>query len=241
MYNNPNSGQKEQRTSNVPGFLLILIMLTQVALSAALLFKINSLEERLFSDGTPFDVIQMQLDELEEYEPVIGMSVADAAIAGYEDAPITIVEFSDFQCPACKSVQPLIEELLSNNKNKFRLAYRHFPLPSHVHAAKSAEAAECAGEQGRFWEMHDMLFANQYLEKDDLERYASEVGLDTSRFVTCLESGRFVDKVNADIKAGKSYGVKAVPTFFINGRVIPGAYALEVFQRILDDEWKKIR
>jgi protein-disulfide isomerase len=164
----------------------------------------------------------------------------DAALApvrGPLDAPVTIVEFSDFQCPFCVRVTPTLLKLRESYGDKIRLAYRHFPLPMHPLAPKAAEAAACAGEQGKFWEMHDRLFAaNGKLQIADLKAQASELGLDGEAFGACLDGGKLAALVKADMEAGQRYGVSGTPAFFVNGRFISGAQPYEAFARVIDDE-----
>ncbi|HLC92984.1 MAG TPA: DsbA family protein [archaeon] len=139
-------------------------------------------------------------------------------VAGNPDAKISIVEFSDFQCPACGAFFLTEKRILSEFGDKVKFIYRHFPLPQHTYAPKSAEASECASEQGKFWEMHDKLFENQEnLALSDLRAYASEIGLESAKFNQCLETGKYAPKVASDLALGNSVGVNATPTIFING------------------------
>jgi protein-disulfide isomerase len=158
---------------------------------------------------------------------------ADAASKGRADAPVTIVEFSDFQCPACAQAFTDLHELLAR-RTDVRLVFRNFPLDSscnealpralHPNACLAAMAGECARKQSRFWEYHDRLFENQRaLERDDLFRYAREVGLDIPTFRTCLDARETKDRVADDIRAGIAAGIESTPTLFINGRKIDGA------------------
>ena len=122
--------------------------------------------------------------------------------------------------------------------SRIRLVFKNFPLGNHAQAFKAAEAGQCAQEQGRFWPFHDLLFDKQRdgLAVDQLKLHAASVGLDQAQFASCLESGRFGDRVRADMKSGEANGVQATPTFFINGRQLTGAQPLENFQRLIDDE-----
>jgi len=174
---------------------------------------------------------------------VVGnVSADDDPARGPENALVTIIEFSDFQCPYSKryfdETLPLI---LSNYGDQVRYVFRDFPLTSiHPQAEKAAEAAECAGEQGKFWEYHDMLFQNQKaLEIIDLKAYAVELGLDESAFNFCLDSDKYADEVGKDIEDGKSYGVGGTPTVFINGRKVVGALPYTTWQSVIDEELAK--
>lgn len=125
--------------------------------------------------------------------------------------------------------------------DKVRLVFRDFPLNTHAEAFKAAEAAQCAHEQGKFWEYHDALFENQsQLGIDKLKEYAAALELDAGAFATCLDEGQFSSDVQADLDEGQSYGVNATPAFFINGRLLSGAQPFEEFQRIIDDELDKL-
>ena len=158
---------------------------------------------------------------------------------GPKDAKITIVEFSDFECPYCGAAHDTVEKVMGEYAGKVRLVYRQFPLSFHPHAAKAAEASLCALDQGegKFWEYHDVLFKNQKkLSPDDLKAHAAAVGLDASKFGACLDSGNKKAAVDADEKAGLEAGVGGTPAFFINGIFLNGAQPLDEFKRVIDGE-----
>ncbi len=156
---------------------------------------------------------------------------------GDVNAPIQIVEFSDFQCPYCLRAAPVVRQVLSTYGDKVRLVYRHYPLPSHPNARPAAEASACAAEQGKFWEYHDKLFADPTkLSAADLRRDAVELGLDAGKFDACVDSHKFKADVDADMKAGEDAGVNGTPAFFINGRLLAGAQPFDAFKRVIDDE-----
>jgi protein-disulfide isomerase len=174
--------------------------------------------------------------------PYLAPKVEVAAVGpskGPESAPITIVEFSDFQCPFCSRAEPTVTEVLQAYPGKIRLVYRDFPLPSHGDAPKAAEAALCAADQGKFWEMHGRLFANQdKLKVGDLKVAAKELGLDGAKFDQCLDSGTKAKAVEDNRKAGEEAGVTGTPAFFINGRLLSGAQPLTAFKTVIDEELK---
>lgn len=146
-------------------------------------------------------------------------------------APVTILEWSDFQCPYCKNAQDVLARLLAEYPDSLRLVFKDFPLRSHDRAVPAAVAARCAGAQGRFWEYHDLLFVAQpAFARDDLLGYARRLGLDVPAFTGCLDAGQFRDAVVADQREGREAGVRATPTFFINGRKIEGALPIEEFR-----------
>ena len=158
-------------------------------------------------------------------------------VRGPDDAPVEIVEFSDFQCPFCLRAFETLTTLLDRYGSQIRFVYKDYPLPSHENAFKAAEAGNCANEQGRFWEFHDKMFASQSaLDVPALKEYAGELGLDEAAFTRCLDSGRFAGEVQRDLAIGQSYGVSATPVFFINGRAVMGAASVDVFDQIVREE-----
>lgn len=157
--------------------------------------------------------------------------------AGPANAPVQIVEFSDFQCPFCQRAVPTVKKLQAAYGNRIHLVYKDFPLSNHPQAFPAAVAANCAREQGKFWEYHDRLFANQQaLGPEDLKRHAAALGLDAAKFTSCVDDGRMQRLVQADMDESQRYGVSSTPTFFINGRLVSGAQPYEVFDRIIQDE-----
>ena len=168
----------------------------------------------------------------------VEVSTDGAPIRGAADAPVTVVEFSDFECPFCKQTHPTLKQLLERYPGKVRLAYRDFPLDSiHPQAQRAAEAARCAQDQGKFWEYHDVLFTQSpQLAVEDLRRYAGQVGLDVKKFDGCLAAGTHKAAVQRDLDEGNRLGVTGTPAFFINGRTLSGAQPLEAFTRLIDQE-----
>jgi predicted DsbA family dithiol-disulfide isomerase len=156
---------------------------------------------------------------------------------GATDAPVTIVAFSDYECPFCKRAEPAVKSVLESYAGKVRLVYREFPLPNHRHAQKASEAALCAHDQGKYWQMQEKLFANQSaLAVEDLKTYARGVGLDSERFDRCLDAGDKRGDIEKSIRAGDAAGVSGTPAFFINGRPLSGAASIERFKEIIDAE-----
>jgi protein-disulfide isomerase len=156
-------------------------------------------------------------------------------------ALVTIVEFSDFECPYCNNLMPTLKLIEKNYGDKVRVVYRQFPLPwVHPHALKAAEASLCANDQHRFWEFHDALFSNQRdLTIDGLKRRAADLKLDTAQFNTCLDSAKEASAVQKDIEAGHQADVEGTPTVFINGRMIYGTQAYADLKEIIDDELQR--
>src|SRR3989344_7026042 len=158
---------------------------------------------------------------------------------GDPQAPVKIVEFADFQCPACATAYPIVKNVLSQNQNKVYFVFRHYPLSSHKNAKVAARAAEAAASQGKFWQMYDLLFENQkdWAEasdaKDKFEEYAEKIGLDLQKYNEDLAS---VDKaIEQDYADGNKVGVNSTPTFFINGQKYSGVIQQTQFQQIIDN------
>jgi len=158
-------------------------------------------------------------------------------VRGPAEAPVTLVEFSDYQCPFCGRVTPTLRRLRETYGERLRIVWKDFPLDNHPNAQKAAQAAWCAGEQGRYWEYHDQLFANQpSLGDEALKGYAEKVGLDPAAFRECFESGRYEDRVKQGMADGVALGVDSTPTVFINGRRVTGAQPYEAFAKVVEDE-----
>lgn len=169
--------------------------------------------------------------------PRVKVDEGDNPSWGPKSAKVTIIEFSDYQCPYCGRAEKTISQIKEKYAGKVRLVFRDFPLGFHKNAQKASEAAGCALEQGKFWPMHDKLFENQQaLELDKLYGYASDLGLDADKFKTCLDSGSRAAEIAGDQKAGAAAGVSGTPAFFINGRFVSGAQPFDAFAKIIDEE-----
>jgi protein-disulfide isomerase len=172
---------------------------------------------------------------LEPYR--VPVEVGSAPVRGNPQAPVTIVEFSDFQCPYCVRARPAVARVREVYGDRVRFAFRHFPLDFHPQAEKAGEGVACAGEQGRFWEMHDLLWTSTAkLQVPDLKAHAATLGIDAAAFGQCLDSGRHSRLVADDLEAGQGYGVSGTPAFFVNGRPLVGAQPFEAFAQVIDDE-----
>ena len=160
---------------------------------------------------------------------------------GPASAPITIVEFSDFECPYCGGLFPTLKEIETKYADKIRVVYRQYPLISlHPHAQKAAEASLCADEQKRFWDFHDSLFGNQQdLTVDSLKRRAVELKLDAPAFNTCLDSGKHAETIKKDIVEGSRAGVSGTPAIFINGRLLSGNQPYTSIAQVIEDELQR--
>ena len=155
-------------------------------------------------------------------------------------APVTLVEFSDFQCPFCARAVPTLKALREKYPDELRVVYRHMPLDFHPHARPAAIASACADAQGQFWAYHDRLFEQQQaLSPEDLMAHAEAIGLETEIFQSCLEATETAATVEADQKAAEALGATGTPAFFINGIFLSGAQPLEVFQAVIDEELQR--
>lgn len=196
---------------------------------------LGELSDRLAADHS----VKMNLDP---FRAEIDLSGHPAL--GPEDAPVTLVEFSDFECPYCGSFLGTIERVKSEYEGRIQLVYRQFPLRQiHPNADRAAQASLCAQEQERFWEFHDLMFAEQRaLAVADLKDKAARTGLDVEAFATCLDSGRYADRVQNDLNAGARLGVTGTPALFVNGRPIEGgAVPFETIAKVIDEELERAR
>jgi protein-disulfide isomerase len=171
----------------------------------------------------------------------VNVDPGNAPMWGDKDAKVTVVEFSDFQCPFCSRAAETVTELKKKYKGKIKLYFKMFPLPMHKDARPAAEAGLCVNDQGtdKFWKFHDIAFKSQdKLDAADLSKYAKEAGADQKKFDECVASGKFKDAVAQDMAYGEKVGVRSTPTFFINGQLVSGAVPIENFSEIIDDELK---
>lgn len=223
--------------------ILVLVTLSITLLNVYMTYDLNHKFDSIFvKAGAQQDV---QPTPKQQQPPTadssrVDASIGDNPIRGSKDSPVTIIEFSDYQCPYCEKfftdTLPLIEKNYIKT-GEVRFVYRDFPLGFHQYAEKAAEASECADDQGKFWEYHDELFKNQKsMEIADLKQYAKDLALDVTAFNNCLDSGKKTAEVQKDIDDGLAYDVSGTPTFFINGIKLVGAQPYSVFQQVIDKE-----
>ncbi len=175
-------------------------------------------------------------DPRKRYDIDVGPSPA----RGPKNAPVTIVEWSDFQCPFCRRVGPTLDQIEKEYGDQVRIAFKHYPLSIHPKAPAAHAAAEAAHQQGKFWEMHDKIFANQaQMSPEKYEEYAQELGLDLAKFRKDRDSAQTKARVDGDAKAASGLGVTGTPAFFVNGRFLNGAQPFGSFKRLIDEELKK--
>lgn len=173
---------------------------------------------------------------IELEQPTAKVNVAHASSRGSQAAPITLVEFADYQCPYCQKVHADLKKLQADMPNQLLLVYKDFPLPNHALAEKAAEASHCAGEQGKFWEYHDTLFEEKRLQVSELKELARTLKLDGDRFDHCLDSGQEAAAIQADVKEGEHLGLAGTPSFFLNGHFLSGALTYAKLKTAINEE-----
>jgi protein-disulfide isomerase len=170
------------------------------------------------------------------FELTVPLDAVDHVI-GAAHAAVTVVEYGDFECPNCKQAQPAVKLLLERFAGRVRVAFRNFPLEDvHPHALLAAQAAECAGGQGKFWPMHDLLFENQaHLKAKDLQAYAARLGLEMPRFTAELDDQVYLQRIREQVKGGLDSGVRSTPTFFVNGRIEDVSFGLRALFEAVEE------
>lgn len=163
----------------------------------------------------------------QQYQLAVPVSPVDQVL-GPDRAPVTIVEYGDFECPTCKQAAPAVKLLFERFVGKVRVVFRHYPLEqAHPHAMHAAQAAECAGGQGKFWEMHDLLFAHQqHLRLNQLQSYAEKLQLDMARYQAEMDDEIYLQRVREQMRGGDESGVRGTPTFYVNGAVQDVSFGL---------------
>jgi protein-disulfide isomerase len=172
----------------------------------------------------------------EETQPEINLAIAENdRVLGNKDAAVKIFEFSDFQCPYCSVFQETMNQVIKEYGDKVAWVFKHFPIGSHPLAAAAALSAECAGDQGKFWEFSDEIYANQTgLKAESFEKFATDLKLDMEKYNTCVAEEKFKDKINADYNLGIQSGVNGTPTSFINNQAVPGAVPFADLKGMID-------
>lgn len=168
--------------------------------------------------------------------PVAGLNLENAFVKGSKNAPVQLVEFADYECPYCQQVNPLIQKLQEEYGDKLSFAYKDFPLPMHHRSQKAAEAARCAGEQGKYWEYHDVLYYSRMLDLPDLKKHAQVLKLDEDRFAKCLDGGTQAEAVKKDLEEGKKMGLPGTPSFFVNGHYFHGSVDYSTLKEMVDQQ-----
>lgn len=168
--------------------------------------------------------------------PAVSVPLGDAPQRGPADALVTVIEFADYECPYCQQVNSDLKKLQSDFAGKLTFAFKDFPLPMHAHSEKAAEAAHCAGAQGKFWEYHDLIFEKKSFELNSLKESAREVGLNGTTFDQCLASGAQSAAVKKDLVQGQTLGLTGTPSFFVNGHFISGAVSYTTLRAMVEQQ-----
>jgi len=159
----------------------------------------------------------------------------DDHVRGASNAKVTLVEFSDFECPYCGNLSPTLDQILKDYSGKVRLVYKHFPLSFHQNAMPAAIASECASEQGKFWEMHDKIYAGQtQLSASQLTVWAKSLGLNMTKYDSCVSSNKYASRIQADMQLASESGVDGTPATFVNGELVSGALPYASFKALID-------
>ena len=186
-------------------------------------YNINALYEKVIKD-----------DPKPVPAPIV-VNTAGSPTRGAANAPVTIVQFSEFQCPFCSRVEPTLDQLLKDYDGKIKIVFKQMPLAFHNNAQKAAEASLFAHENGKFWELHAKMFANQSaLSIEDLKKYATEVGLDAAALEAALNSNKYAAAVKADTEDASKAGISGTPSFLINGKLVVGALPIDAFKKEID-------
>jgi len=168
--------------------------------------------------------------------PRAEVAVKAVPVRGVANAPVTIVEYADYECPYCQVAEPILAKVMAENKGKVSFLYKDVPLPMHSHAQKAAEAARCAGDQSKFWEYHDTLYATKQFEIPELKAAARQLKLDGEAFDKCLDAGQHAEEVKGTLKEGQQFGLEGTPSFFVNGRFVSGNLSAEDWRKLIDQE-----
>lgn len=202
-----------------------------------ILAKLNGVGEKI--DKLQVPAVAQPARPTIDYNKVYTLPEGSSFIRGKKDAKVTITEFSDFQCPYCSRLQPTLHEVLKAYPNDVKLMYKDFPLSFHQHAKNAAKAARAAGEHGKFWEMHDLIFENfSSLSDDKFKEFATKLKLDMNKFLADFNSNKYDALIQQDINLGRSASVSGTPTIFINGKRM-GQRSFDDFKSSIDAILKK--
>ncbi|VVB81415.1 Thioredoxin [uncultured archaeon] len=219
--------------------ILLSLMVILQLITAYGIFKLEKMPSALPASA-PAPAVQPEKQPAQQPQTPpakADVSAENDAVKGEANAPVTIIEFSDYQCPFCGRVEASLKTVEEKyiKTGKVKLVYRDFPLGMHDKAQKAAEASECAHDQGKFWEYHDKMFANQNaLDIFSLKQYAKDVGLDTDKFDKCLDSGEKASEIAKDVADANAAGVTGTPIFFINGVALRGAQPYNAFETAIE-------
>lgn len=245
--NNGKEGQENKREEMIkdqpgpnPYLVPLSILIAGLIISGAIFYKGKSIDVSLDKNNSPQAKIDQRSNQPSPIEAprIVQFNISQGDhIRGNFNAPITLVEFSSFECPFSARFQPTIKQILADYPNQVRYVYKHFPLPFQPNSFKASEASECADEQGKFWEMHDEIYKAQptSLSTEKFKEIARNLKFDTNKFNNCLDSGKYAQKVQADYDEGLQKGVQGTPATFVNGQLVSGALPYDAFKQIIDN------
>jgi protein-disulfide isomerase len=235
--NTPSSSSRSAQRLDPLSVAMLVGVILMLTVSAMNLWMVAGLGERVGKIETAMNGARQSGPDPNRVHMV---NTAGAPTKGTDSAPVTIVEFSEFQCPFCARVLPTLKQVEDTYQGNVRIVWKHLPLSIHKNAVGAALAAEAARKQGKFWEYHDRLFANQSrLGPDDLKQHAQDLQLDLKRFEADLLSVDEKKRIDADVAEAATLGIGGTPGIFINGRFIAGAQPFETFAKIIDEELAK--
>lgn len=227
---------KEKESKSGIFWIPVSIIIAGFLIAAAVVFS-NSIKNPDAIKGSAEEYLPEQEERPAPGSEFVNVSKDDDPSTGPENAAVEIIEFSDFECPYCTRHSDTMKKIKAEYGDKVSITFRDYPLEFHQHAHVAAQAAECADDQKKFWEFHDLLFASkEELNKENIKKYAKDLGLDTNIFNSCLDTEKYKDEVDKDIKDGVEAGITGTPATFVNGRKVIGAQAYEVFKGIIDKE-----
>ncbi|OGV89793.1 hypothetical protein A2Z41_03360 [Microgenomates group bacterium RBG_19FT_COMBO_39_10] len=238
--------KKERSLTTIIIFILALIVAFLIGIFVMRYLGQGGGEKKEIAQASPVPQAAQEQGEILGEEEINKIESNGAAVKGEENAPVTIVEFSEYQCPFCsKYFMDSYSQMMEEYGDQIRYIFHDFPLQFHAHAQKMAETARCAGDQGQYWQMHDLIFENQaeWSEKEsvdtDIDNFVSQLNLNKAEFDSCLASGKYTQVVEADRDLGLEVGVQGTPTFFINGQMLVGAVPYSNFKTIIEAELAK--
>ncbi|HUV42458.1 MAG TPA: DsbA family protein [Patescibacteria group bacterium] len=239
--------KKERSLTTIIIFVLALIVAFLIGMFVMRFLGQGGEGKKEIAQASPAPQAAQEQGEVLGEEQIKKIESGGAAVKGEENAPVTIVEFSEYQCPYCgKYVMESYPQILEEYGDQIRYIFHDFPLQFHAHAQKMAEAARCAGDQGQYWQMHNLIFENQeeWSGKEsvdaDIDNFVSQLNLlNKAEFDTCLDSGKYTQVIETDRDLGLEVGVQGTPTFFINGQMLVGAVPFSNFKTIIEAELAK--
>ena len=236
-----NSTQNKNQNQNKSFFMGIISAIAILGIAGTAVFGILYFNKNNNLDNKIVDQNQDQAQDTTE--PAVELTIADSDhVLGNRDGKVKIFEFSDFQCPYCAQFHKVMNQIVAEYPNDVAWIYKQFPIQSHPLGLPGAIATECAGDQGKFWEMSDIIFTNQQtLVAEDFAKFANELNLDVDAFNLCMSDNPHNDKIANDYQTGISSGVRGTPSSFVNGQIIPGALPYESMKSMIDEVLKSTK